>query len=213
MSWPSNTMRPAVGSSSRITSAGECRFAAARLRRPGRRSRRGTRRRSTPSTARSTRCGSKKFSRGSGKCLARPRTCSSGVGAIVPAAWRLTRDGGRRVQRLSTLCDPASCAATTADRQQLGMLVRMHRWRTGSGHGSGSPAGQALASGGWPSIVAKRRSPASPIQSRRGMQQRPCVRMARIGQQVLRATFLDHLAGIHHQHARTDCRRSHRGRG
>ncbi|MCX7363257.1 MAG: hypothetical protein NTV97_15570 [Alphaproteobacteria bacterium] len=42
------------------------------------------------------------------------------------------------------------------------------------------------------------------IDARRGVQQRPGVGMARIGQKIFGRTFLDHFARVHHQHARAD---------
>ncbi len=76
----------------------------------------------------------------------------------------------------------------------------------------GKGAARTKAAAGWPGarvrgLALDGNQPAIlglRIDPRRGVQQRPGVGMARIGQQILGRTFLDHLAGVHHQHARAD---------
>ena len=123
--------------------------------------------------------------------------------------WRIDRRGNPHsgafggVQRAALLRHPAPRGAPGFHRQQLGMLRAFL---------DGKGAARPKAAAGWPGtrvrwLALDGDQPAIlglRIDPRRGVQQRPGVRVARIGQQILRRAFLDHLAGVHHQHARAD---------
>ena len=204
MSLPSNTMRPAVGSCRRVDQPRQRGLAAAGLADQADRLAAARPRRSTPSTARRTRCGRRSSSRGSRKVLDQTAHFQHGARSAVRATaggGALRGCGGCRWT--AVLCHPAARGAVLADRQQVRVLDAL-RIANGQRARKRQPAGHALGSGGGPSMVTSRRSASSPVEPRRGMQQRPGVGMARIGQQILCRTFLHHLAGIHHQHARAD---------
>ena len=109
------------------------------------------------------------------------------------------------VQRAARLCHPAprGPGPRLSDRQQFGMLRAFvdgkgaARPKAAAG-GPGARVRRLAVDGDQPAIFGLG------IDARRGVQQRPGVGMARIGQQILGRAFLDHFARVHHQHARAD---------
>ena len=105
-------------------------------------------------------------SRGSGKCLTRPRTSSSGsplhAVAAVADARRATRPrASRRRQRLAGLRHPAARRCVPARRQQRRVLVASARCGTDSARAKRQPVGQSQRIGrraldrGQPSLAGR----------------------------------------------------------
>ena len=201
MSWPSKRIVPAVGLCSRVTSRARVDLPQPDSPTSPTVSPRCTVR-STPSTARRTRCGAKKPSRGRAKCFFRPlRTSSGSACRRLLAAPRMRPR--RHLQRAALLRHPAARRAIRADRQQFGMFgALLHRKRAaGAEAAAGRPGawiGRLALDGGQPPAVRLA------VEPRRGIQQRPGIGVLRVAQQVLGRAFLHHLAGIHHQHAGAD---------
>ena len=126
---------------------------------------------------------------GSGKCFTQAATCEE-----RPARRPIDGRGSPRssggasggAQRSAGLRHPAARGAPGASTgEQLGVLRAFLDGERGSAARKRQPDGQARGSGGWPSMVISRRSLGLRIDARHGVQQRPGVGMARIGQQIL----------------------------
>ena len=149
-----------------------------------------------------------------GKCLVRLRTESSGAAASVMRVRPVLR---RRAGACGVARRSGSAAEMTARRVRRVELVQRRMLACGSaprrscsGRGSGTRRASAWAGHG----AGDHRAAARVARPTRGMaRQQPLgVGVVRGARTRVDRRLLDHLAGVHHDHARRRSRRSRRGR-